>query len=161
MHVHFTYHSQTQRIVHVTPFIWFICAFGWLSYSTEDLSDLAKNLSDLAKTCALLAFGWLFLANFLMNVLVRHRGPRFGPIDLSRNAAPTSVEKLLNWLFLGTAVAAGVVTALIAVQGIMPRLEAKILVGVIVFLAVAALIDGTLTLAVIVLSGFRIRPVRG
>jgi hypothetical protein len=43
----------------------------------------------------------------------------------------------------------------------MPRLELKILVGGIVFLAVAGLIDGTLTLAVIVLSGFRIRPVRG
>jgi hypothetical protein len=130
-----------------------IYAFSWLSYTAEEISDLGM-------VCASLAFGWLFLANFLMNALVRRWGPRFGSIDLSKNLAPTSIEKFLNWLFLGTAVAAGVVTALISVQG-MPRLELKILFGGIVFLAVAALIDGTLTLAVIVLSGFRIRPVRG
>jgi hypothetical protein len=154
MHVHFTYHSQTQRIVHAIPFLWLICPSGWLIYTSDGTSELAR-------IGALLAFGWLFLANFSMNALVRRWGPRLGPIDLSKNAAPTSAEKLLNWLSLGTAVAAGVVTALISVQGLMPRLELKILVGGIVFLAVAGLIDGTLTLAVIVLSGFRIRPVRG
>jgi hypothetical protein len=56
---------------------------------------------------------------------------------------------------------AGVVTAIMSVQNIAPRLDLKVLVGGIVFLAVAALTDGVLTLAVIVLSGFRIRPVRG
>jgi hypothetical protein len=154
VHVHFTYNSQTQRTVHGMPFLWLICASGWLSYTTDGTSELGK-------IGALLAFGWLFLANFAMNAMVRRWGPRFGSIDLSKNAAPTSAEKLLSWLFLGTAIAAGVVTALISVQGIMPRLELKILVGFIVFLAVAGMIDGTLVFAVIVLSGFRIRPVRG
>jgi hypothetical protein len=41
------------------------------------------------------------------------------------------------------------------------HIELKILLASVAFLAVAALTDGTLTLAVIVLSGFRIRPVRG
>lgn len=154
MHVHFSYHSQTQRIVHVIPFLWLICASGWLTYKTDGASEVAK-------IGALLAFGWLFLANFLMNALVRHWGPRLGPIDLSKNASPTSAEKLLKVLLLVAALTAGVVTALVSVQDVMPRLELKILVGSIVFLAVSGLTVGALTLAVIVLSGFRIRPVRG
>jgi hypothetical protein len=125
-----------------------------LTYKTDGASELAT-------IGALLAFGWLFLANFLMNALVGHWGPRLGPIDLSKNASPTSGEKLLNVLFVVAALIAGVVTAIISVQDLIPRLELKILVGSIVFLVVAALTDGALTLAVIVLSGFRIRPVRG
>jgi hypothetical protein len=120
VHVHFTYHSQTQRTVHVIPFLWLIGVSGWLIYTTDETNELARILG-------LLAFGWLFLANFLMNALVRRWGPRFGPIVLSKNASPTSTEKLLNWLIL----------------------------------MVTGLTDGTLTLAIIVLSGFRIRPVRG
>ena len=154
MNVHFNYHSQTQRMIHVTPFLWLICAAGWLGYMTDETSELAGIL-------ALLAFGWLFLANFLMNALVRRWGPRLGPIDLSKNAAPTGTEKLLNRLILVSAVVAGVVTAAMSVQGIIRGLEAKILVGGIVFLVVTGLAHGALTLAVIVLSGFRIRPVRG
>jgi hypothetical protein len=154
VHVHFTYHSQTQRIVHVTPFLGLICASGWLSYTTDGTTDLAG-------IGALLAFGWLFLANFLMNALVRRWGPRFGPIDLSKNGAPTNSEKILNGLILATAIAAGILTATMSVQGSMPRLELKILVAGVVFLVVTGLTDGALTLAVIVLSGFRIRPVRG
>jgi hypothetical protein len=154
VHVHFTYHSQTQRTVHVIPFFWLICASGWLSYTTDGTSELAG-------IGGLVAFGWLFLANFFMNAMVRHWGPRFGPIDLSRNASPTSTEKLLNGLILAAAVAAGVVTAAMSVQGITRGLELKILVAGIVFLLVTGLTDGALTLAVIVLSGFRIRPVRG
>jgi hypothetical protein len=154
VHVHFTYHSQTQQAVHTTPFLWLICASGWLSYTTGGTSELAG-------IGALLAFGWLFLANFLMNALVRHRGPRFGPIDLSKNASPTSTEKLLYGLILVAAIATGVVTAAMSVQGVTRGLELKILVGGIVFLVVTGLTDGALTLAVIVLSGFRIRPVRG
>jgi hypothetical protein len=155
VHVHFTYHSQTQRAVHVTPFVWLICATAWLSYPADGTTN------ELAGICALLAFGWLFLANFLMNALVRHWGTRFGPIDLSKNSSPTGAEKLLDRLILAAAVAAGVATATLWVQGIMPRLELEILVASIVFLMVAGLTDGTLTLAIIVLSGFRIRPVRG
>src|SRR5260370_106264 len=100
VHVHFTYHSQTQRTVHVTPSLWLICASGSLSYTTEGTNELAGILG-------LLAFGWLFLANFLMNAVVWHRGPRFGPIDLSKNASPASTGKFLNGLILLAAVAAG------------------------------------------------------
>jgi hypothetical protein len=154
MHVHFAYRSQTQKTVHVTPFLWLICAGGWLTYR----SDGTDALGGIG---VMLAFGWLFLGNFCMNALVRHWGPRFGPIDLSRNASPTSTEKVLNGLILTAAVVSGVVAAAVSVQDIAPGLELKILVGGIVFLVVTSLFDLTLTLAVIVLSGFRIRPLRG
>jgi hypothetical protein len=154
VHVHFTYHSQTQRTVHVIPFLWLIGVSGWLIYTTDETNELARILG-------LLAFGWLFLANFLMNALVRRWGPRFGPIVLSKNASPTSTEKLLNWLILAAAVALGAVTAAMSVEGITRGPELKILIAGIVFLMVTGLTDGTLTLAIIVLSGFRIRPVRG
>jgi hypothetical protein len=153
MHVHFAYHSQTKRMIHVIPFLWLICAAGWLCYMTDETSELAGYLG-------LLAFGWLFLAKPLMDALVRHRGGRFGPIDLSKNSSPTRIEKLLNWLILAVAVAAGGVTATMSVQGIT-HVEAKILIAFIVLLVITGLIDGAVTLAVIILSGFRIRPVRG
>ncbi len=153
MHVHFDYHSQTQRIIHVTPFLWLICAAGWLSYMTDETNEIAGYL-------ALLAFGWLFVANRLMGVLVLRRGGRLGPIDLSKNNSPTRIEKLLNWLILAVALGAGGVTANMSVQGV-GRAEAKILIAFIVLLAITGLIDGALTIAVIILSGFRIRPVRG
>jgi hypothetical protein len=153
MHLHFTYHSQTQRMIHVTPFLWLICAAGWSSYTTDETSARAGIL-------ALLAFGWLFLSKLLMNALVSYRGGRFGPIDLSKNSSPTSIEKLLNRLILAAAIAAGGITANMSVQGIT-RVEAKILTGCIVLLVITGLIDGALTVAVMVLSGFRIRPVRG
>jgi hypothetical protein len=153
VHVHFVYHSQTQRTVHVTPFLWLICAAGWLSYTSDGIDERAGIL-------ALLAFGWLFLVNGLLNALVRLRGGRFGPIDLSRNTAPTFIEKLLNGFILAGAIAAGVVTAAMSVQDIA-RLELKLLIAFIVWLVVTGLTDGALTLAVIILSGFRIRPVRG
>jgi hypothetical protein len=153
MHAHFDYHSQTQRMIHVTPFLWLICAAGWLAYMTDETSELAGYL-------ALLAFGWLFLTKPLTDVLVRRRGGRFGPVDLSKNSSPTRNEKLLNWLILALAVAAGGVTATMSVQGIT-HVEAKILIAFIVLLVITGLIDGTVTLAVMILSGFRIRPVRG
>jgi hypothetical protein len=153
MHGHFNYHSQTQRMIHVMPFLWLICATGWLGYMSDETSELAGILG-------LLAFGWLYLSKPLMDALVLHRGGRFGPIDLSKNGSPTSIEKLINWLILAVAIAAGGVTASRSVQGVA-HVEAKILIAVIVFLVIAGLIDGALTLAVMVLSGFRIRPVRG
>jgi hypothetical protein len=153
MHVHFDYHSQTQWMIHVTPFLWLICAAGWLGYMTDETSELAGIL-------ALLAFGWLFLTKPLTDALVRYRGGRFGPIDLSKNSSPTSIEKLLNWLILAAAIAAGGITANMSVQGIT-HVEAKILIAGIVLLVITGLIDGALTLAVMVLSGFRIRPVKG
>jgi hypothetical protein len=121
---------------------------------------MTDETSELAGILALLAFGWLFLAKFLTDALVSYRGGRFGPIDLSKNSSPTSIEKLLNWLILAAAIAAAGITANMSVQGIT-RVEAKILVAGIVLLVMTGLIDGALTLAVIVLSGFRIRPVRG
>jgi hypothetical protein len=60
VHAHFTYRSQTQRTIHTTPFLWLICATGWL-----------------------LTFEWLFQVNGLLNALVRLRAGRLGPIDLS------------------------------------------------------------------------------
>jgi hypothetical protein len=152
MHVHFKYHSKTQEMIHVTPFVWLICAAGWLGYMSDETSELAGYLG-------LLAFGWLFLAKPLMDALVRYRGGRLGPIDLSKNSSPTSIEKLLNWLILAVAIAAGSVTATLSVQGIT-RVEAKLLIAFIALLAITGLIDGALTVAVIILSGFRIRPVR-
>jgi hypothetical protein len=153
VHAHFTYHSQTQRTVHTTPFLWLICSAGWLGYTGDGADECVGIL-------ALLAFGWLFLANPLMNALVRLRGERFGPVDLSENTSPTGIERLLNGLILAAAVAAGGATAALSVQSIA-RLELKILIAFVIFLAVTGLIDGALTLAVILLSGFRIRPVRG
>jgi hypothetical protein len=140
-------------MIHVTPFLWLICAAGWSSYTTDETSELAGIL-------ALLAFGWLFLAKFLMDARVSYRGGRFGPIDLSKNSSPTSIEKLLNRLILAAAIASGGITAKMSVQDIT-RVEAKILIAGIVLIVIAGLIDGALTVAVIVLSGFRIRPVRG
>jgi hypothetical protein len=153
VHANFSYHSKTQRIVHTTPFIWLICAGGWLGLTTQETGELFGILG-------LLAFVWLFLTNSLMNALVRYRGTHLGPVDLSKNVSPSRTEKLLNWAFLVVALAAGVITAAVCVQDVT-HIELKILLSLIVFLAVAALTDGTLTLAVIVLSGFRIRPVRG
>ncbi len=153
MHVHFTYHSQTQRVVHTTPFIWLVCAGGWLGLKTQEAGEFYGTL-------ILLAFAWLFLTNPLMNVLVRYRGTRFGPVDLSKNVSPSPIEKLLHGVFLVIALAAGAITAMVSVQDVT-HMEAKILIAFILFIAVAALTDGTLTLAVMVLSGFRIRPVRG
>jgi hypothetical protein len=153
MHVHFDYHSQTQRIIHATPFLWLICAAGWLSYTTDETSEIAGYL-------ALLAFGWLFVTNRLMGALVLRRGGRLGPIDLSQNNSPTRIEKFLNWSILGVALGAGGAAANMSVQGV-GRVEAKILIAFIVLLVIAGLIDGAVTIAVIILSGFRIRPVRG
>ena len=153
MHVHFSYHSQTQRTIHTTPFVWLVCAGGWLGVTTQEASELSGIL-------VLLAFVWLFLTNVLMNALVRCRGARFGPLDLSKNVSPSPTEKLLNRLFLVVALAAGIITGAVSVQDVT-HIELKILLAGVAFLAVAALTDGTLTLAVIVFSGFRVRPVRG
>jgi hypothetical protein len=154
VHFHFTYHSQTQRIVHGMPFLLLIGTSAWLNYSTHGTSELAG-------IAGLLAFGWLLLANFSMNALVRHWGPRFGPIDLTKNISPTSTERLLRGLILVAAAAVGVVTGIIVVQGIVLGWEVKILVAGLVFVTVAGVTYGTLTFAVIVLSGFQIRPTRG
>jgi hypothetical protein len=139
--------------VHVTPFLWLICATGWLIYTSDGTDERAGIL-------ALLAFGWLFLVNHLLNALVRLRGGRFGPIDLSKNTSPTGLEKLLYGFFLTGAIAAGVITAAVSVRDIAP-LELKLLIAFIIFMVVTGLTDGALTLGVILLSGFRIRPVRG
>jgi hypothetical protein len=153
VHVHFSYHSQTQRTIHTTPFVWLVCAGGWLGVTTPEASELAGVL-------VLLAFVWLLLTNPVMNALVRYRGARFGPLDLSKNVSPSPIEKLLNRVFLVVALAAGIITAVVWVQNVT-HIELKILLASIAFLAVAALTDGTLTLSVIVFSGFRVRPVRG
>ena len=68
---------------------------------------------------------------------------------------------LLKWLILIAAFALGVLVAIMAVKGIVRGTEAKIVAAGVVFFLVMALTYGALTLAVIVLSGFRIRPVRG
>jgi hypothetical protein len=153
VHVNFSYHSQTQRTIHTTPFVWLVCPGLWLGATTEGASELAGVL-------VLLAFAWLFLTNPLMNALVRYRGARFGPLDLSKNVFPSPIEKLLNRVFLVVALAAGIITGAVWVQDV-PRVELKFLLASVAFLAVAALTDGTLTLAVIVFSGFRVRPVQG
>jgi hypothetical protein len=153
VHVNFSYHSQTQRTIHTTPFVWLVCAGLWLGVTTQEASELSGVL-------VLLALVWLFLTNVLMNALVRYRGARLGPLDLSKNAAPSPTEKLLNRVFLVVALAAGIITAAVSVQNVT-HIESKILLASIAFLAVAALTDGTLTLAVIVFSGFRVRPVQG
>ena len=153
MHVHFSYHSQTQRTIHTTPFVWLVCAGLWLGVTTQGASEPSGIL-------VLLAFVWLFLTNVLMNALVRYRGARFGPLDLSKNVSPSPTEKLLDRVFLVVALAAGIVTGAVSVQDVT-HIELKILLASVAFLAVAALTDGTLTLAVIVFSGFRVRPVQG
>jgi hypothetical protein len=117
MHVHFSYHSQTQRTIHTTPFVWLVCAGGWLGVTTQEASELSGIL-------VLLAFVWLFLTNVLMNALVRYRGARFGPLDLSKNAAPSPTEKLLNRVFLVVALAAGIITAAVSVQDVT-HIESK------------------------------------
>lgn len=76
MHAHFTYRSQTQRTIHTTPFLWLICATGWLSYTGEETDERVGIL-------VLLTFEWLFQVNGLLNALVRLRAGRLGPIDLS------------------------------------------------------------------------------
>jgi hypothetical protein len=73
------------------PFVLLLCFAGWLTYASEGTNDLAS-------VGAALAFAWLFVANFLLNAVVRHRGARFGRIDLSRNVAPSSIEMLLRRL---------------------------------------------------------------
>jgi hypothetical protein len=153
LHLHFTYHSRTQRILHGMPFALSVCASGWLIYTTDERNELAQ-------IGAMFAFGWLFLANFLMNSMVRYRGARFGPIDLSKNVSPTRIEILVDRLILFAAVAAGAIAAAMAVPGVIRGIEAKIFVAGAVFFLVAAMTYGTATLAIIVLSGFRIRPVR-
>jgi hypothetical protein len=157
VHVHFSYHSQTQRTIHTTPFAWLFCAGMWLGV-TEGASE-TQEASELAGSLVLLAFVWLFLTNPLMNALVRYRGARFGLLDLSKNVSPSPTEKLLNRMFLVVALAAGIITGVVWVQDV-PHIELKILLASVAFLAVAALTDGTLTLAVIVFSGFRVRPVQ-
>jgi hypothetical protein len=136
------------------PFVLLIGTSAWLNYTTDDTSELAG-------TVGLLAFGWLLLSNILMNGLVRHWGPRFGPIDLSKNVSPTSAERFLRGLILVAAAAVGVVAGILVVQGGVLGWEVKIPVAGLVFVTVAGVAYGTLTLAVIVLSGFRIRPTRG
>jgi hypothetical protein len=159
VHVHFSYHSQTQRTIHTIPFAWLFCAGMWLVVTTEGASE-TQEASELAGVLVLLAFVWLFLTNVLMNALVRYRGARFGLLDLSKNVSPSPIEKLLNRVFLVVALAAGIINAVVWVQDV-PHIELKILLACVAFLAVAALTDGTLTLAVIVFSGFRVRPVQG
>ncbi|HEY2227359.1 MAG TPA: hypothetical protein VGI22_06370 [Xanthobacteraceae bacterium] len=154
MHLHFRYHSQTQRVLHGMPFVLLVCAAGWLTYASDGPDTLAE-------IGAAFAFGWLFLANLLLNAIVRHRGARFGPIDLSRNVSPTSIEMLLRRLVLIAAFALRVLAAIMSVKGIVRGTEAEIVAAVAVFFLVAALVYGASILAVIVLSGFRIRPVRG
>jgi hypothetical protein len=147
-------HVDTEApAMYCQSFLWLICGSGWLGYATEGTDEHAGIL-------ALLAFGWPFVANALMNALVRRRAGRFGPIDLSKNTSTTGIKRLLSGLFLAAALAAGVVTAALSVQGIA-RLELKILICFIIFLVVTGLTHGALTLAVILLSGFWIRPVLG
>jgi hypothetical protein len=153
VHFHFTYHSQTQRIVHGMPFVLLISTSAWLNYTTHGTSEFAG-------IAGLLAFGWLLLSNILMNALVRHWGVRLGPIDLSKNISPTGTERLVRRLILVAAAAAGIVTAAM-LQGSAVGWEVNILVAGLIFVMVAGVAYGTLTLAVIVLSGFRIRPTRG
>jgi hypothetical protein len=154
MHLHFTYHSQTQRVLHGMPFVLLVSGSGWLLHMTDGSNELAQ-------IGAMLGFGWLLLANFLMNAMVRYRGTRFGPIDLSKNAHPTRIETFVDWLILFLSVAAGIVAGAMAVQDVMRGTEVVIFVAGAVFFLVTAMTCGTLTLAVIVLSGFRILPVRG
>jgi hypothetical protein len=155
VHLHFTYHSRTQRTLHGMPFALLVCASGWAIHTTDESNELAQ-------IGAMLAFGWLLLANFLMNAMIRHWGARFGPIDLSKNVSPTGIEILVGRMILLAAVAAGVVAAAMAVPGVIRGgMETKIFVAGAVFFLVAAMTYGTLILAVIVLSGFRLRPLRG
>jgi hypothetical protein len=157
MRLHFTYHSQyhsqTQRVLHGMPFVLLVCGSGWLLQTSDGNNELAQ-------IGALLGFGWWLLANLLMSAMIRYRGARFGPIDLSKNVHPTRLERFIDWLILFSSVAAGIVAGAMAVQDVIRGTEAKIFLAGVVFFLVAALTYGALTLAVIVLSGFRIRPVR-
>src|SRR5258708_7824124 len=108
------------------------------------------------------AFTWLFLANFLLNAIVQHRGARLGPIDLTQNVSPTRTERLIRWLILIAALGAGAVAATISVQDVVRGgMEAKSLLAGASFFFAAAAIYGASTFSIIVVSGFRIRPVRG
>jgi hypothetical protein len=148
----FKYHSLTQRLVHGAPFVLLICLAGWIAYSGGN--------NELGGYLAAVAFGWLLLANFLINLMISRVGARIGPMDFSPNFHPSRAERVVRWLiFLVSGVVGLAVTVIFLVPGIkVGGLETKLLVGGIIFFLVLAGTFCFLYLAVIVLSGFRIRP---
>jgi hypothetical protein len=145
-------------VFHITPFLILLSLVVWCGVSSEWKGDAATLAAGLT-------FGWFLLANFLINAIVDWRGSRIGPLDFSKNLNPTTTEKILMWLIAAIAFASGVIAVALIVdyikRGGRGGLETTILFGGAGFIAVAGATLLLLTFVVIVLSGFRIRPVRG
>jgi hypothetical protein len=147
----FKYHSLTQQLVHGAPFCILICLAGWLSLTGEN--------HDLVADLAVIAFGWLLLENFLVNLMIGRFGLRIGPMDFSPNFDPSRTERIVRWLILLVSCAVGLVVTVIFVTGIKRGgLETALLFGSATFFLISAGTFAFLYLAVVVFSGFRIRP---
>jgi hypothetical protein len=150
----FKYHSLTQRLVHGGPFCLFVCLAGWVAWNGWN--------NELAGYLGIVAFGWLLLANFLINLMINRFGTRIGPMDFSLNLHPSRTERIATKLILSASGVVGLVVTIIAVQGIKRGgLETVLLVGGATLFLVFAGTYTFLALAMLILSGFRIRPSDG
>jgi hypothetical protein len=155
----FLYHSQTQRIVHYTPFAVSFVIFGWLIYLNEWRSDRWKG--DVAGAFFFFGAGWFVLENWLVNRLIERFGTRIGPLDFSRNVNPTTTERVLMYVILFLAVISGL-AATITIVNIQKGggLEAALFFGSGAFVIGSGFVFLILTFCIIIFTGFRIRPVR-
>jgi hypothetical protein len=151
----FRYHSMTQRVVHGIPFVLLLGFTAWFSQYSDWRGDAAK-------LCGLLSFGWLVLANFLINQAISRWGTHVGPLNFSPNSKPTATERILTVLIIIASIVSGLISTIVLVDNIKRGgLETRLIIGGAAFFLVTAVSYGILTFAVIVLSAFRIRPVRG
>jgi hypothetical protein len=80
----FRYHSQTQRIVHGTPFVLSLLIGAWLAYVNEWRTDGWRG--DAAGYFFVFGAGWFILENWVVNRLIERFGTRIGPLDFSKNS---------------------------------------------------------------------------
>lgn len=150
--MHLRYYSRTLQLVHVCVFL---ASLGLAFWGIENDWN-----TDLAGGVAAFAFGWLLFGSFLLNLLIARVGPLIGPFDFSKNLHPSRTEKVIMRLVSCFSLLLGGLAAGVAVRSIeRGGLDIRVIFGVSAFIFAGGAAWLFLTLGIIVLSGFRVRPV--
>jgi len=151
----FSYYSMTQRVVHVAPFVVSMLVGLWL-YGGRN--------QDVGNDVWLAGLGWFVFSNFIVNLLIKDYGMKNGVFDFSKNLNPKRAETVVSNLILTASVLGGAAASMVVANNI-PIPPASIwgvlLLGFAALLFVGASVWLGLTFMIIVLSGFRLRPLRG
>lgn len=146
------YHSQTHRLCYVGPTL-LLPALGTGIY--------LAGWENAAMAVAAVWLAWTFCGRQSIGLAIRRWGERFGFFDFSPNLAPSPVERWIAGLGVGIPFLLAVVLLVAALFRAHSLSEAfsDLAVSALVFVILAIFGAVLVPFVIIVLTGFRIRPV--